>query len=132
MKHGYYLSLLMSLALPVRAQQWLTARQPLNEKWQIQSAAKVKEDGKGISAVTFSPQQWYPAKVPGTVMASLVEDGVYKDIFFHNNMEHIATDPFKDPWWHRTSFELPAMAPGQVVQLVFYGINYRAAIWVNG
>jgi exo-1,4-beta-D-glucosaminidase len=132
MKHGYYLSLLMSLALPVRAQQWLTARQPLNEKWQIQSAAKVKEDGKEISAVTFSPQQWYPAKVPGTVMASLVEDGVYKDIFFHNNMEHIATDPFKDPWWHRTTFELPAMAPGQVVQLLFNGINYRASIWLNG
>lgn len=132
MKHNYLLLISLSLALPVRAQQWLTARQPLNEKWQIQSAAKVKEDGKEISTITFSPQQWYPAKVPGTVMASLVEDGVYKDIFFHNNMEHIATDPFKDPWWHRTAFELPAMAPGQVAQLLFNGINYRASIWLNG
>lgn len=132
MKHGYYLSLLMSLALPVRAQQWITARQPLEGKWQIQSAAKVKEDGKEITAMNFSAEQWYPAKVPGTVMASLVEDGVYKDIFFHNNMEHIATDPFKAPWWHRTTFELPAMAPGQVVQLLFNGINYRASIWLNG
>jgi exo-1,4-beta-D-glucosaminidase len=132
MKHGYCLSLLMSLALPLSAQQWLTARQPLDGKWQIQSAAKVKEEGNAISVVNFSPDHWYPAKVPGTVMASLVEDGIYKDIFFHNNMEHIATDPFKDPWWHRTTFELPAMVPGQVVQLQFDGINYRAAIWVNG
>lgn len=132
MKHGYYLSLLMSLALPLRAQQWLTAKQPLNENWQIQSAAKVTGHGKEISSLNYSPDQWYPAKVPGTVMASLVEDGVYKDIFFHNNMEHIATDPFKVPWWHRTTFNLPAMPPGQVVQLLFNGINYRAAIWING
>lgn len=133
MKHGFYLSLLMGLALPARAQQkWVTAQQPLDKNWQIQSAAIVKEEGTEISTVSYSPQQWYAAKVPGTVMASLVEEGVYKDIFFHNNMEHISTEPFKHPWWHRNSFELPAMKAGQVVKLLFNGINYRAAIWVNG
>lgn len=133
MKHGFYLSLLMGLALPVCAQQqWITAQQTLDKNWQIQSAAKVAESGKEISAVNYVTPQWYPARVPGTVMASLVEAGVYKDVFFHNNMEHISTTPFKDPWWHRTTFELPAMKEGQVVQLLFNGVNYRAAIWVNG
>ncbi|SEW57415.1 glycoside hydrolase family 2 protein [Chitinophaga arvensicola] len=133
MKHGFYLSLLMGLALPVKAQQkWITAQQPLDKNWQIQSAALVQEEGKVIATAQYAPQQWYPAKVPGTVMASLVEDGVYKDIFFHNNMEKISTEPFKHPWWHRTSFELPPMKNGQVAKLLFNGINYRASIWVNG
>ncbi|PSL45459.1 exo-1,4-beta-D-glucosaminidase [Chitinophaga niastensis] len=133
MKHACYLVLLMGLALPVSAQQqWLTDKKPLDKNWQIQSSVKVRGDGKEISSTAYAPQNWYAAKVPGTVMAALVDDGVYKNIFFDNNMEKISADPFKDPWWHRTTFELPPMAAGQVVQLLFNGINYRAAIWVNG
>ncbi|CAL1517845.1 glycosyl hydrolase 2 galactose-binding domain-containing protein [Chitinophaga sp. MM2321] len=133
MKHGYFLPLLMALAMPAQAwQQWITADKPLEQHWKIQSSVNVRGDGKEISSGSFSPANWYAAKVPGTVMAALVDNGVYKDVFFDRNMEKIPGDQFKAPWWHRTTFELPAMQEGQVVQLVFNGINYRADIWLNG
>ena len=41
-------------------------------------------------------------------------------------------NPWKKPYWYRTTFPVPAGDKGRHFQLIFKGINYRAAVWVNG
>lgn len=47
--------------------------------WMIESSANVKEDGSALSTTQYQPKNWYPAKVPTTVLAALVADKVYTD-----------------------------------------------------
>ncbi len=41
-------------------------------------------------------------------------------------------NPWKKPYWYRTVFNVPTEDIGRHFQLIFKGINYRAAVWVNG
>ena len=41
-------------------------------------------------------------------------------------------NPWKKPYWYRTTFKVPASDKGKHFQLIFKGINYSAAVWVNG
>ena len=41
-------------------------------------------------------------------------------------------NPWKKPYWYRTTFMVPAIDKGKHFQLIFKGINYRAEVWVNG
>jgi beta-galactosidase/beta-glucuronidase len=47
---------------------------------------------------------------------------------------HLPNDPnpWKKPYWYRTTFEVPGVDEGRHFELVFKGINYRAAVWLNG
>jgi len=51
----------------------------LRTNWFIQSSADVQAEGAAISTVGFPSSNWYPAKVPTTVLNALVEDQVYPD-----------------------------------------------------
>ncbi|MDP4204859.1 MAG: glycoside hydrolase family 2 TIM barrel-domain containing protein, partial [Bacteroidota bacterium] len=41
-------------------------------------------------------------------------------------------NPWKKPYWYKTSFKVPVNDNGRHFQLIFKGINYRAAVWLNG
>src|SRR5258708_5165219 len=41
-------------------------------------------------------------------------------------------NPWKKPYWYRTTFLVPAADKGRFFQLIFKGINYRAEVWLNG
>ena len=41
-------------------------------------------------------------------------------------------NPWKKPYWYRTTFKVPVNDQGRCFQLIFKGINYRAAVWLNG
>jgi hypothetical protein len=47
---------------------------------------------------------------------------------------HLAGEPnpWKKPYWYRTTFNVPASDQGRHFELIFKGINYRAGVWVNG
>jgi exo-1,4-beta-D-glucosaminidase len=104
----------------------------LGSGWQVQAAASVKEEGEMIASPGFDTAGWYPTAVPATVLAVLVANGVYKDIFFAKNLETVPEEQFKGPWWYRQEFDLPKDAPFSTARLVFEGINYRANIFLNG
>ncbi|HKK44549.1 MAG TPA: hypothetical protein VJ964_03450 [Balneolaceae bacterium] len=105
----------------------------LNDHWQIQSSARISAGGQEISSQKFDTTGWYSAQVPGTVLASLVQDSIYKNIFFDQNMKDVPTKRFNVPWWYRTEFNIQTLtSKGQTVRLRFNGINYRADIWFNG
>jgi len=123
-------------------------------EFELQSSSLVNVSGEEISSVQYkSDVYWFPVKVPSTVLTGLVANGVYPDPYAGlNNMlipdasdefnklyeleqfSHLPNDsnPWKKPYWYRTTFNIPLSDKGRHFQLIFKGINYRAAIWING
>ena len=104
----------------------------LDKGWHIQSAAELSATGDQISSPGFDIQGWYPTNVPSTVLAVLVQNGVYRDPFFGKNLDSIPTGQFKQAWWYRKEFSLRGYNAFTNARLVFEGINYSADIWLNG
>ncbi|WP_166778309.1 glycosyl hydrolase 2 galactose-binding domain-containing protein [Xanthomonas cannabis] len=75
---------------------------------------------------------WRVATVPGTVLTTLVDRGVYPDPDIGLNNMAIPESLSRQDWWYRSSFDLPADAQGKRLELLFNGINYAGEIWVNG
>jgi len=120
----------------------------------MQSSVLVKEGGDRLSFPGYhSGIYWYPVQVPSTVLRGLAANHIYPDPYQGlNNMlipdasdqfnkeynleqySYLPNDPnpWKKPYWYRTAFNVPAADRGRRFQLVFKGINYRAAVWVNG
>jgi exo-1,4-beta-D-glucosaminidase len=111
---------------------WPVEKTELHDNWQIQSSDKVNAGDETISTSNFKPQNWYAAKVPNSTLGTLVDDGVFKNVFFNRNLENIPKTIFDVPWWYRKTFNLQKVDPGQVYRLRFNGISYRADIWLNG
>ena len=75
--------------------------------WFLQSSQKITDKGEAISLPGYQVKDWMPATVPTTVMAALVKNNVYKDLFMGNNLLTVDKEQFKKPWWFRTEFTLP-------------------------
>jgi exo-1,4-beta-D-glucosaminidase len=82
-------------------------------------------------------------------LSALVEDKVYPDPYVGMNLRSIPgtnyaifedfsnvqmppSSPFRQSWWYRTEFKLPAEYKGKTLWLEFDGVNYRANVWMNG
>jgi mannosylglycoprotein endo-beta-mannosidase len=98
----------------------------------MHDAAKVAGEGSIISTAGFEPQGWYAATVPGTVLTTLVNNGVYPEPLYGENMRAIPESLNKTSYWYRTTFTVPAAYKGRHIWIHFGGINYSAQIWVNG
>ena len=61
----------------------------LKDNWEIQSSASVSQDGSILSANDFQPEKWYSTTVPTTVLAALVDNKVYPDPFYGDNLQAI-------------------------------------------
>src|ERR1700734_2874417 len=106
----------------------------LDTGWQLHDASLVPQTGADLSQPGFQPQGWYAATVPGTVLTSLVNDGVYPEPLYgeNNRPDKIPESLCRTPYWYRTVFTVPAAYSGKKVWLNFDGINYTAEVWVNG
>jgi len=100
--------------------------------WTMQDSAKVSAEAATISTAGFEPQGWYAATVPGTVLTTLVNNGVYPEPLYGENMRAIPESLNKTNYWYRTTFTVPASYKGRHTWIHFGGINYSAQIWVNG
>jgi mannosylglycoprotein endo-beta-mannosidase len=100
--------------------------------WQMRDSANVVAAPPLISTTSFDPQGWYAATVPGTVLTTLVNNGVYPEPLYGENMRAIPESLNKSSYWYRTTFAVPAAYKGRHTWLHFGGINYSAQIWVNG
>ena len=106
-------------------------------QWRIQSSDKAQQGGAKISSAGFSTQGWYPVNGRATVMAGLLENGVYKDVFHSDNLRTVQVPDasgtlFVNPWWYRTEFTLAAATPGLRTLLRTNGMIASADVWVNG
>ncbi|MCX7049446.1 MAG: hypothetical protein NTX50_28670, partial [Candidatus Sumerlaeota bacterium] len=128
-------------------------RQFLADNWLVQSSVLAQEDGARISTPGYAPKQWLKAAMPASALSVLVKNGVYPDprngldcyripdsSDEFNRKHDLAKfsylpdkrNPWRDPYWYRTEFALPAVEPGRRLWLNFNCINYRADVWFNG
>lgn len=116
----------------------------LKSNWEIQSSEKIQGSGDAISKTDYKTENWYPVSIPSTVLAGLVDNKVFPDPFFGENLKSIPgyrtgswismpkESPFRKPWWYRTTFKLPSELSGKFLTLHLDGINLKANVWING
>lgn len=100
--------------------------------WQLAAAPDVAADGVALSRPGTPKGTWRVATVPGTVLQTLVDRGVYPDPYYGLNNLKIPEKLARQDYWYRTRFTVPADAAGKKLTIVFGGINYAAEIWANG
>ncbi|MGH9600350.1 MAG: glycosyl hydrolase 2 galactose-binding domain-containing protein, partial [Terracidiphilus sp.] len=102
--------------------------------WRMQFANKVAQPAKQISAAGFNASGWYAATVPGTVLTTLVDDHVYPEPLYGENIRPnvIPESLAHTSYWYRTVIRVPRDYRGRRVWLNFDGINFSANVWVNG
>jgi exo-1,4-beta-D-glucosaminidase len=104
--------------------------QQLKDGWAIESSTKVDAKGDIISKHGYDASKWYKTSVPATVMAALIANNEYPDIFMGDNIKLVDTARFIKPWWYRNEFNIEDISKN--TELIFEGINYRANVWLNG
>jgi len=103
----------------------------LSTGWALRSASNVTDPAATVSQVGYSTAGWYPISLPSTVLAGLVADNVYQNIYFGLNLQSVP-DLTTQNWWFRGEFTAAPSNPGQLYWLRFKGISYRAQVWLNG
>jgi len=131
-----------------------TVKQEKLTRFELQSSVLISSAGEEISTPEYNSKvYWFPVRVPSTVLTGLVSNNIYPDPYSGlNNMlipdasdefnkkynleqySHLPNNPnpWKKPYWYRTTFKVPVTDQGRCFQLIFKGINYRAAVWLNG
>ncbi len=105
--------------------------------WQMQSSAKAQQSGAEVSSEGYSTLDWYPVSARATVMAGLLENGTYKNVFYSDNLR-AAAEPdssgsvFVVPWWYRSEFTLVEAGRETHTLLRINGIIASADVWLNG
>ncbi|MDR1601561.1 MAG: beta-glycosidase [Tannerella sp.] len=108
----------------------------LNSGWYARRANEIRIDGNRLSSLPFDANGWMKAKVPGTVLTTLLENRVFPapEFSMNNNLIPDIYDVGKDfyTFWFVRPFRVDGGKPGQQVWLNFRGINYGADIFLNG
>jgi beta-mannosidase len=95
--------------------------------WRFGSVAqKPFGDVNDLDAVT----EWLPAQVPGDVRLDLLRAGKISDPFFADNNEQSQWIDARD-WWYVHDLALD-LRDDERAFLIFEGIDYQSAIFVNG
>lgn len=113
--------------VPSGAAAWVLA-----DGWELCEADELVGREGSLFDPAYDTSAWYNAVVPGTVLTSLVEAGVYPDPYYGLNNLAIPDDLCRTQWWYRIRFPKPEQADGRRVWLRFDGVNYRADVWLNG
>lgn len=98
--------------------------------WRLAAAPEVAADGAALSRPGYDGTGWHVATVPGTVLTTLVDRGIYPDPTHGLDNMAIPESLARQDYWYRTEFDTPADARRWT--LTFEGINYAAEVWLNG
>ena len=119
------------LAIPEPGEKTL-----IHSDWYARKANEVKMDGNRLSAAPLDKTGWLPARVPSTVLTTLLENHMYPapEFGLNNNLIpdiHEVGNDFYTYWFTR-QFTINNLPEGRNVWLNFRGINYKAEIFLNG
>ncbi|MFZ2286607.1 MAG: glycoside hydrolase family 2 TIM barrel-domain containing protein [Bacteroidales bacterium] len=132
---------MMNRVLAISLLSWLTVMvsaqvTPLSSGWKAKRAAEVDIDGHQLTMNDPDLSGWLNANVPGTVLTTLVKNGLMPDPWYGMNNEQIPDiwNEGRDfyTWWFFTRFSAGTIDSTKQVWLNFRGINYRAEIYLNG
>src|SRR6202142_2643984 len=107
-RFAFWLLLVVSLLLlclpPAHAagSKGLPASLRLTSGWELQDAGLVLKIGEALSRMDYQPAGWHRATVPGTVLTSLVNDGVYPEpLYGENNRTNTIPDSLcRTSYWY--------------------------------
>lgn len=111
-----------------------------DSRWEMKKASEVSARAEDLSKPGFGTEGWMPAVVPGTVLNSLVYNGVYPEPYFGLNnkltsglipdISVVGRDFYT--YWFRTEFDAVPVAKDERIWMQVDGVNYRAEFWLNG
>ena len=110
---------------PVHQGEWI-----ISGGWRLLENNMLIASGQSLFQDKFNGG--YDATVPGTVLTTLVDQGVYPDPYYGINNTVIPDSLCRTDWWYRVSFNTPEETVNKRIWLLFNGINYKADIWLNG
>lgn len=100
--------------------------------WKLTEAPKVSADAEKISTSGFDTNSWMAATVPGTVLTTMIDRGIYPDPDYGLDNLAIPESLNKQDYWYRAEFASPSTDGRTHISLVLDGINYHAEVWLNG
>ena len=100
--------------------------------WRLQRASLVSARPEALSRSGFADEEWIPATVPGTVLASYLDVGAIPDPNYADNQLMISDSFFYSDFWYRNEFIAPPILKNEKLWLNFDGINWKAQVWLNG
>ncbi|QUD88918.1 glycosyl hydrolase 2 galactose-binding domain-containing protein [Phenylobacterium montanum] len=100
--------------------------------WRLSAAPRVTGSSAALSTVGFDDHAWLAATVPGTVLTTLIDRGVYPDPDHGLNNMAIPESLARQAYWYRTEFTPSPATADRRLTLTFQGINYAAEVWLNG
>jgi len=131
MKKILIFSVLLSGSVFLAAQET-----PLSHGWKAKKASEVTVDGCHLTMTEPDLSGWINATVPGTVLTTLVNNGLMPDPYFGKNNEEIPDihEAGRDfyTYWFFTRFSTEGIDASKQVWLKFRGINYFAEVYLNG
>jgi hypothetical protein len=112
----------------------LTGSNPwaLRGGWKLAAAPDVKAEGEEISRVGFGADRWLAATVPGTVLTTMIDRGIYPDPDYGLNNLAIPESLAHQDYWYRVEFKSPAASQEEHITLTFEGVNYASEVWLDG
>ena len=108
----------------------------LTQGWITRQATYVMVDGTVLSSGSQDFKGWMPATVPGTVLTTLMDNGLIPSPYYGLNNElipdifHAGNDFYT--YWFVNQFTLAEVDKGKRLWLNFRGMNYKAEIFLNG
>ncbi|KVE28523.1 beta-galactosidase [Burkholderia singularis] len=119
--------------IPATSPTNLAASGEISGRWTFAAASDCPGLNGARLASAGGMARMSAATVPGTALSSMIANGKYPDPLYGRIVTDTIPDTLKDTdYWYRTTFTTPALRPGQRLWLRFDGVNYRAAIWLNG
>ncbi len=108
----------------------------LDSGWVCKNIKEVKLSGEELSKPSSSLISWMPAKVPGTVLTTLLNNKVIPDPFYGMNNAKIPDiyDTGRDyyTYWFVKNFHEKVADEEEQVWLHLRGVNYGCNIYMNG
>jgi len=124
----------------------------LRYDWAVESSEIAGSDGAKLSVPGVDTSRWSKTTVPATVLTTLARNGIYPNPYYSLNNTRIpdandefnreqdllryshipGKNPWKNPYWYRTTFKVPPGFADKKIWLTFNEINYRAEVWLNG
>ena len=108
----------------------------LHDGWWARRASEIGEDGNRLTSQPFQTVGWMKARVPGTVLTTLLENNVYPapEVGLNNeripDIYRVGRDFYT--YWFVCPLADVQKTPGKHIWLNFRGINYKAEIYLNG
>ena len=98
----------------------------LNQNWQFAPA-----ENQDIPIENLTPQDWHPAKVPGTIHTDLIDFGLIPDPFYSDNEKKLQWIT-QGNWTYQTEFDFPSVFDeSKTTNLIFKGLDTITEIYLN-